>query len=470
MTKVENRLADPYLAGNYAPVGDELDVDDLAVAGQLPDGLNGMFVRNGPNPQFEPLGKYHIFDGDAMVHGVTIADGRASYRNRWIVSKGLVAERRAGHALYGGVASFTLPDPEVLAESGPMKNTGNTSIVRHAGQILALLEACPPTRLGADLATLGEWDFDGRLVGPMTAHPKIDPDTGEMLFFGYSPVPPYLRYHVADASGALVRSVDIDLPAPVMIHDFVVTTEHVVFLDSPAVFSLESLLAGGPMVSWVPENGTRVGVMPRDGDAGDLRWFETDNCYIFHFLNAWAEGSRIQIDASRASAMNLGFADEDRIGDGDAWGVAAQLSRFTVDLDAGRASWEQLDDHPGDFPRIDDRVAGRKNRFGYVAWWRDDRRHLMDFDRVAKYDVTAGTSTSWSAGPNGVLGEPVFAPDPAGRSEDDGWVLAFAHDTSTDQTDLVVLDARDVAAGPVARVRMPRRVPYGFHGAWLAAD
>ncbi len=470
MTKVENRLADPYLSGNYAPVGDELDVAELAVEGRIPEGLVGTFLRNGPNPQFEPIGRYHIFDGDAMVHGVTFDGGRASYRNRWVVSKGLEAERRAGHALYGGVANFVLPDPDLLAEAGPVKNTGNTSIVRHAGRILALMEACPPTVLGPDLATIGEWDFDGRLAGPMTAHPKFDPSTGEMLFFGYSPVPPYLRYHVADATGALVRTVDIDLPAPVMVHDFVVTDQHVVFLDSPAVFSLESLLAGGPMVSWVPDNGTRIGVMPRDGGAADLRWFDTDNCYIFHFLNAWTDGSTVTVDASRAGAMNLGFADEDRDADGDAWGVQAQLSRFTVDLEAGRASWEQLDDHPGDFPRIADGIAGRQNRYGYVAWWREHRHHLVDFDRVAKYDLTAGTSAAWSAGPTGVVGEPVFAADPAGKAEDDGWVLAFAHDTATDQSDLVVLDARDVAAGPVARVRMPRRVPYGFHGAWLAAD
>ena len=168
--------ASPFLLGLMAPVADERDDRDLAVTGEIPPGLGGMFVRNGPNPQFSPRGKYHPFDGDGMIHAVYLEDGTARYRNRWIESKGLMLERRAGHALYGGLAEFAVPDPEVVAQGGLIKNAANTQTVRHAGKILALLEACLPTQLSTELQTIGEWDFDGKLDSPCTAHPKIDPD------------------------------------------------------------------------------------------------------------------------------------------------------------------------------------------------------------------------------------------------------------------------------------------------------
>lgn len=223
----------PYLTGVYAPVTDELDLPDLEITGVVPPALSGSFLRNGPNPAFPPLGAYHPFDGDGMLHGVWLDGGRARYRNRWIDSAGLAAERRTGRALYGGMTNPVFPDPALVGDAGGLKNTANTHVVRHAGRTYCLLEVAPPTLVAPDLATIGTFDFDGKLVGPMTAHPKIDPLSGEMLFFGYDFAPPYLRYHVVDPTGTLVRSVDIDLPDPVMIHDFTVTERHVVFLDAP---------------------------------------------------------------------------------------------------------------------------------------------------------------------------------------------------------------------------------------------
>jgi carotenoid cleavage dioxygenase len=166
--------ADPsiqqWLTGANEPVHDELDVADLEVEGELPAGLQGAYLRNGPNPQFDPVGRYHLFDGDGMLHGVYLQDGTARYRNRWVESKGLLAERRRGRACYGGLSHFVLPDADVLAEGGMLKNTANTHVVRHAGSIYALLEAAPPTVVSPTLETVGETDFDGALAGPMTAH------------------------------------------------------------------------------------------------------------------------------------------------------------------------------------------------------------------------------------------------------------------------------------------------------------
>ena len=194
---------------------------------------------------------------------------------------------------------MNFPGRELTGDAGPVKNPANTHIIRHAGRFLALWEGGLPTEVTASLDTIGEYDFDGRLEGSMTAHPRLDPRTGEMFFFAYSLFAPFLRYHVVDAEGVLVHSAAIDLPAPVMMHDFVITERHAVFLDSPIVFNMENL-GNGPMVSWRPENGTRIGVMPRMGSADDLTWYEIEPGHVQHFWNGWVDGDRIEFSGSRS--------------------------------------------------------------------------------------------------------------------------------------------------------------------------
>lgn len=451
----------PFLTGLLAPVADERDDRHLDVSGELPVGLSGMFVRNGPNPQFAPVGAYHPFDGDGMVHAVYFEDGEVRYRNRWVESKGLLMERRRGQALYGGTAQFTVPEPDVVAEGGIIKNVANTNTVRHAGRILALLEACLPTEITRELATVGEYDFGGRLSTPFTAHPKIDPISGEMLFFGYSAVPPYLRYHVVSAGGELVHSVDLELPNPVMMHDFAVTERHVVFLDSPVVFDVAALSAGGPLVRWQPEAGTRLGVMPRRGKAADIRWFDVEPQYVVHFFNAWDDGDRVEVRGPRFSRMPGGFQFDDPSG-----GEAPMPWSWSIDLGSGAVRDAQTDDRGGEFPRVNDDCATRPTRYHYNCMART-WEFEFEFHGVVKYDGETGAATEHFYADSEVSGEHVFAPDPAGRAEDDGWLLSFVTDRATDGTDLVVLDARDVAAGPVARVHIPRRVPIGFHANWF---
>ncbi len=297
MAPVTNVRNQPMLRGTFVPVTDERDDADLRVTGTLPADLAGMFIRNGPNPMFEPLGRYHMFDGDGMLHAITIEGGRASYRNRWIRSAGLEAEMRAGRALYGGLGDMHMPGPDEVGDAGPMKNLANTNIVRHAGRLLALWEAGPPTEVTADLDTVGVHDFDGRLDGAFTAHPKIDPRTGEMLAFAYLPFAPYLRSYEIDASGRLTRTVDVALPEAVVMHDFAITENHVVFVDSPMVLDVMAALHGEPMFRWDDAHETRVGVMPRGGD--EVTWFETDPAYINHFWNAWEDGGVLTFAGSR---------------------------------------------------------------------------------------------------------------------------------------------------------------------------
>lgn len=473
MSVTEDVTSDPYLRGVYAPVHDEVDLVDVEITGELPAGLTGSFLRNGPNPMFDPAGRYHIFDGDGMIHELALADGRATYRNRWVHSRGLEAEMAAGSALYGGMANAAFPGPDVVGDAGPMKNVANTHVVRHAGQIMCLWEAGPPTLLDTSLATLGTTDFGGRLQGAFTAHPKVDPVTGQMYAFGYSALPPYLRYHVIEADGSLSRTVDVDLPTPVMMHDFAITEHHAIFLDAPAVFDLRGFAAGGPMISWQPDRGTRIGVMSRDGDGSDLRWIEVDNCYVFHFLNAYSEGDQIVIDACRLPRMDIGLeAARVPLPEGEEPG--GYLTRFTVDLTAGTAQHSRLAELWGDFPRIDDRVAGRRHRHGFVATFATGMpdRSLPgadgQFDSITAYDLDRGTEVSYVVGPGRVIGEPVVAADPD-REEGHGWVLSYVYDRATDRSEVHVLDTADITAGPVAVVHLPRRVPFGFHGSWLPA-
>jgi carotenoid cleavage dioxygenase-like enzyme len=455
----------PWLTGLYEPVDDELDATGLEVTGDLPPGLCGTFLRNGPNPAFPPLGRYHLFDGDGMLHGVTFRGGRVSYRNRWIASRGLEVERRAGRALYSGLSDFRLPEPEVIAEGGMMKNTANTHVVNHAGRILALMEACPPTEVTPDLATVGEYDFGGALAGAMTAHPKVDPATGEMVFFGYSPFPPHLRVHSAAPDGTLTWSTPVELPRGVMMHDFVVTERRVVIFDLPAVFDIEGMLggAGGGVMRWVPDHGARVGVLDRGAPGDTIRWVEVDPFWVFHFLNGWDDGEAVVAEGCRADRLNVTF------GDAEPEAVPASLCRWRIDPTTGTVSTDQIDDLPADFPRMADSAAGLAARYGYLATARRWDAVDVEFGGVTKYDLLADVTSDlqWGAGEAG--GEAVFAPDPdrspVTAGEDAGWLLCFVNDKATRATDLVVADAQ--AMEEVARIRLPRRVPSGFHGSWL---
>lgn len=454
--------ASPFLTGLLTPVTDERDDRDLRVTGELPAGLRGMFVRNGPNPEFAPRGKYHPFDGDGMLHAVYLDEGGAHYRNRWVRSKGLLAERARGQACFGGVAELAFPGEDVMAEAGLVKNTANTHTVRHADRLFALMEVGAPTEITRELETVGEWDYEGRLRGSMTAHPKIDPATGELHFFGYSAIPPYLRYHVADASGQLVHSTDIDLPNPVMMHDFAVTEHYVLFLDSPAIFDIAGAMAGGPMLRWDEAQGTRLGVLPRRGEGSEIRWFDLDPTYVVHVFGAWDDGDRIELRAPRFSRMPGGFEFDDPTGR-----ETPVPWHWTIDLAAGTVRGAQTDDRGGEFPRINDDFATRPTRYLYNCLARS-WKFEFEFHGVVRYDLESGAATEHFYGDSEVSGEHAFAPDPTGSAEDDGWLLSFVTDRATDTTDLVVLDARDISAGPVARVHIPRRVPIGFHANWFA--
>lgn len=452
MTATET--TNPWLTGAWAPVHDELDIEGLRVTGDLPDGLVGSFLRNGANPAFPPLGRYHVFDGDGMIHGLTFdGDGGVSYRNRWVRNAGLLAEMDAGAALFGGLSEFRLPPPEVMERAGMMKNTANTHVVAHAGRILALMEAAKPTELSPTLETIGEFDFGGALKGPMTAHPKFDPATGEMVFFGYSPVPPYLRVHAADAEGVLTWTADVELPSPVMMHDFVVTATKVVIFDLPAVFDLDALLGGGEGIRWDPGNGARIGVLDRGAPGDTVRWTEVDPFWVFHFMNGHDDGESVVVEGCRAARLNTSFGEE-----GLPEPVRPYLHRWRIDPATGAVTDEPLGDEPVDFPRVAAAHEGLDAPAGYVGCTRFWNADDAEFSGIIRHDLRTGSEIRVDYGPGKVSGEPV----PAGDA-----VLNWVQDLAGDEHAVVVHDGETLEE--LARVHLPRRVPSGFHGSFLPA-
>ncbi len=469
----------PFLEGNFAPWPMEGQIRDLAVEGEIPRELNGAYYRNGPNPQFAPRGRYHWFDGDGMIHGFFFEDGHCDYRNRWVQTERFRREGEAGQALFGGLADMTAGDERIAGVSG---NAANTNIVWHGGRLLALWEAGPPHELDPlSLETRGLWDFEGKLVrhldpalagndsgivpGIMTAHPKMDPDSGEMLMFAYAPLPPFLTYMVVDAAGRLVRSVEIDVPFASMMHDFITTESHVIFPVFPAVFDLEAIEKTGSPLVWRPEAGTHIGVMPRDGGSADVVWVQSDPCYVFHPMNAHSDGQRVIAEVARYPRLPF-FGVEGS--------APATLHRWTIDLTSGTVKEEALDDCPCEFPRLDERHAGKTYRHGYSGGGSRPRDRDFDsrpgFDAVLHYDLATGKKRMHRLPEGDTLGEPVFVPRSAEAEEGDGFVLVLVHRGAANRSDLLVLDACNVDAKPLATVKLPHRIPYGFHGNWRPAQ
>lgn len=435
-----------FLSGNYAPVRDELTVTDLPVRGRVPDGLNGRLLRNGPNPiQVDDPVRYHWFVGDGMVHAIELRDGKAvSYRNRWVRTDNACAA--LGEPVIAGQPADPLP----------VNNVSNTNVICHAGKILTLVEVSLPTRLAPDLTTLGRYDFGGKLATAMTAHPKEDPVTGDLYFFGYNPVaPPYLTFHVADASGELVRSVPIDIPRPSMIHDMAVTERFAIFLDLPVIFDIPRLYGTNPFpAEWDASAGARIGLMPLDGDA--VTWFDIEPCYVFHTLNAWEEGDRVVVDVCRYPSMFSG-----PVHGPDAMPA---LYRWTLDPSSGKVVEEVLDERGHEFPRLDDRRIGRRARYGYTTQLTSDDGFRLG--GVVKHDMSTGACEIRDPGPGWSASEAVFVA--SGDGEDEGWLLVVAYDAATDSSCLEILSAQDITGEPAAVIALPQRVPFGFHGDWVS--
>ncbi len=451
----------PHLRGNNAPIHEEITAQNLQVIGKIPDDLEGNFLRIGPNPYFVPdEQRYHLFDGDGMIHGVHISKGGATYRNRFIDSAGLREERQQGKWIYPGLNMFG--DYLAKGEMPSSKNTGNTAMVFHNNQLFALMEGGKPYRVSLpDLQTQGEHDFHGTLTHNFTAHPKVDSQSGEMMTFGYGIMPPYLTYSVVGVDGRAGHTTEITLPKPVMMHDCAITARYTIFPDLPLVFDLEKMMAGEGLVGWDPANGCRIGILPRQGSDQNIRWFEIEESFLFHVANAWEEGDEVIVQACRSDRGGI------ESGDGDVRAQLGQLHEWRFNMTTGEVSSKPLDrGFYCDFPRIKEDLVGYKNRYIYASRFRVDEMPM--FDGELKYDNQTGEISVHHFGDHCESGEAVFAPRQNASSEDDGYVICFVYDKQTQTSECQIIDAQRFADAPVARIKIPQRVPHGFHAAWVA--
>ncbi|HIG39646.1 MAG TPA: dioxygenase [Gammaproteobacteria bacterium] len=437
-----------HLRGNGRPVVEEQTITELKVNGSIPSELDGRYVRTGANPLSGTSA--HPFFGDGMIHGVRLLEGRAEwYRNRYVQTPFIANP------------SVDILDPSVMMDMKSSK--ANTHVIGHAGKILALEEGHFPYVVDGDLGTVGSTDFGGVLKGSFTAHPKICPVTGELLAFGYSALEPYLRYLRVSAAGDLVQTENITVGGPTMMHDFNITRNHVIFMDLPAVFNMELAMSGDMPIRWDDNYPARLGVMPRDGTDAQVTWYDINPCYVFHPMNSYEEGDTIVLDVARFSHMwresSMDFP-------------SPELWRWTIDTVTGKVSEEQIDDMAAEFPRVADSVVGLKHRYGYMMGMSEPGNSddpMSASGAILKYDREKGERSEIQFGRGRVGGEPVFVPTENPNSEDDGYLMTYVYDASSDSSSLVIMDAATMDSTPVASIDLPR-IPNGFHGSWIPAS
>ena len=455
----------PYLSGNFAPLSSEDDFADLEIVGAIPPELCGTYYRNGPNPQFEPRDEnYHWFAGDGMIHAFTVSDGKVSYRNRFVKTPKWELEHAAGKALFGTFGNPMTSDPAVLGKDSGL---ANTNIIWHANRLLALEEGHEPFALDPrSLAPQGYVEYAGR-AKRFTAHPKIDPETGELVFFGYMvgemPFSNGLSYGTVDGTGKVTRLDIFGAPYAAMIHDFFVTRNYALFPVLPLTGSLQRAMEGKSPFAWEPEKGSHIGVLRRDAGVDTVRWFTTGPCYVFHPMNMWEEGDKIYADVMEYDRAPL-FPNADG---SPAKNSSAYLTRWIFDLadTTNTVRRTRIDDMAGEFPRLDERRAGLSYRHGYFAGNSKDDGKVL-FDSIAHIDHKTGKKTAYRFAAGDAPGEPVFVPRHESAGEGDGFLVTTVYRGAEDRSDFVVFEAEDVAQGPIASARLPRRMPFGFHGNW----
>jgi len=434
-----------WKVGNFLPVSEESTKTALITEGSIPPELSGLYVRNGPNPW--QGSSSHFFIGDGMLHGVRIVNGQATwYANRYVQTPLLYKEQGL------------LLKPPALED-----NMSNVSLIHHGGRLLSLGEAGWGYEIDpGDLSTRGIFNYDNKLQTAMTAHPKIDPVTATLHFFGYSIFKPYLTYHQANAAGELIKSEALDTSGPAMMHDFAITENYVIFMELPVVFSMLKAVSMDPFpFGWDDDAVCRMGILPKSGTARDMKWFDIPRCFIFHTMNAYEQGDEIILDAARYDALWVKGSRD--------FNHPAYLSRYRFNMTTGMATVTRISEQPMEFPQINRQRWGRNYRYGYTLSIGMKDGHV-DYEAATgfiKFDMQTGNSQRYDFPGGASPGEPFFVSTTDATGEDHGYVLAYVYEAATRSSDLWIMDADNFAAGAIARVKLPVRVPVGFHGVWV---
>lgn len=462
----------PYRTGAWQPQFVEYDADDLdVIEGAIPAELDGIYLRNTENPVMDAIGRYHPFDGDGMVHGIRFRDGKANYRNRFVRTAGLAAELEAGAPQWAGIIESPAKSlRDGWGARGRMKDASSTDVIVHAGNALTTFYQCGDAyRL--DPSTL-EDRGKATWVPPagISAHPKLDPATGELMYFSYSTEAPYLWYGLVDATGALVHHQPVPLPGPRLPHDMAFTKNYAILNDLPLFWDPELLAKGAYRPKWRPDLSTRLGVVPRRG--GEPRWFDAAPTYVLHWINAFEDGNTIVLDGyfqadpmPRPNPADGVYAGLKTMVDLHAFG--ARPHRWRLDLSTGKCTEERLFDDISEFPSLNYNAPGRRHRY---AWSMTTPKGWFLFDGLVRYDLERGAIDRYQFPEGTYASESPMAPRPGASAEDDGWLVTFTSDVKHDRSECQIFDAAKISNGPVARVALPARISSGTHACWAPAN
>jgi len=464
----------PYLNGAWTPVTDEYDAVDMEVIGEIPTDISGVYVRNTENPLHEPIGLYHPFDGDGMLHVMSFRDGKAEYRNRFVRTKGLAAEMEAGRALWAGIAENPKKsERKGWGAHGAIKDSSSTDVVIHSGRILSTFYQCGEG-YRIDPYTMEQFGTEGWVpVDGVSAHPKVDEATGELLFFNYSKHAPYMHYGVVGADNRLKHYIPVELPGPRLPHDMAYTKNYSIIADLPLFWDPEALKVGFHASRFYPEIPTRFAVIPRFGDPSQIRWFEAEPTYVLHWMNAWEEGSEIVLEgyfqdnpqpeplphSNPRYGQLMAYVDENSF--------QPKLHRWRFNLETGETKEERLDNRVLEFGSFNAARAGEPTRYLYSTYTEPG---WFLFKGLVKHDARTGRSDSLDFGEGRYGSEAPFAPRVGATEEDDGYLVSFVTDMVENRSECVLVDAKDVSAGPVCRIILPHRIPSGTHATWASHD
>ena len=473
----------PFLHGPFAPTMEEwiADTDSMQVIGEIPKDLNGIYVRNTHNQVHESLGMYHPFDGDGMLHSMHFEDGRATYRNRFVQTTGFLAEQAAGRSLWPGILAPQLQARRGWGSMGAMKDNAGTDVKVHAGKLLATMsQGSEPWRLDpVTLETLGPDADWARLVPDgVASHYKVDPATGEMMFFNYPERWPHMHYGVVDRNNRLVHYVPIELPGARWPHDLGVTKRFSILHDLPFHFDAELLAKGQRKMMFYRDKPARFGILPRYGDSASVRWFEGTPCHILHIANCYEDGDEVVMDGCimpNPHKPNVGQSSEggrqaayDKIrAHLDKHNNPTLMYRWRFNLRTGQTHEEQIDDEITEFPMVSNDYVGRPYRYSYNVLYQPGE---WLFRGLKRYDMLTRQTQSLEYGKGCYGSEPQLARSVGAVAEDDGYIITFVNNMVDARSECWIIPASDIARGAVARIVLPHRISAGTHTAWVEGD
>jgi carotenoid cleavage dioxygenase-like enzyme len=466
----------PYRSGVWRPQHREFDAWDMPVEGKIPTDLSGVYLRNTENPLFEPIKRYHPFDGDSMLHSISFGNGEARYTNRFVRTEAFLAEQKAKQSLWAGITEHP---SNAIADHGwgartMMKDNASTDVIVHQGRALASFYQCGELYAldPVTLEDLGQTKWNGFFPPEgVSAHPTLDEITGELMFFNYSAEAPYMHYGVVSSEGELTNYVDIALPGPRLPHDMAVTENWSILNDLPLFWDPDALADGYYSNRFDRDLPSRFALIPRHGSTDDIRWFEADPTFVLHWSNAYEDGDEIVLDgffqhnptARAVTRQEPGLKGFETL---DMNVLQARAHRWRFNLKTGATTEEQMSERCSEFPMINGRYVGRRNRYTYNAIC---AQGLFAFTGLIKHDLETGTEEIINM-PEGVyVSETVMAPREGSSAEDDGYLITFASDVINDVSYCLILDAARPNEGPVAKIQLPERISSGTHSTWAPA-